>query len=538
MGQNFGFVKVAAAVPGVEVADCPHNVKEIEKQIAEAEGLGVQIIVFPELSVTAYTCADLFGHTLLLEQAQRALSGLLEATAHTSPLCVVGMPVAWGNSLYNCAVAFQQGRILGVVPKSYLPNYKEFYEERWFASGLTVTGETVELCGSRVPFGVDLLFESAGAVVGIELCEDLWVPIPPSSHLARQGADIILNLSATNELIGKHRYLLSLLQQQSARCLAGYVYASAGFGESSTDLVFAGNGIVLENGSMEATMDTLYSTVTGTEQNAAFELYKAEAHRLDSLRGRLHERYLELVADSQMTASLESSMYRQYGRLDDEATDRAYRFIRQNRNSPASLWLLESMQSRFSEAQLEQLLSELGSRNKSAQVLTDIAQRLRSADKIEPGSPYADVTLVDMWGRSTSLSGYVGYARYVVIGFWVSDSDPACRAMVRLGQLYREYGYRGATFLSVALDTDAAQWREQVRSLNLPAHQCIAAEPEEVESRYALASVPAFVVINPDGSVNSRNLTVEQLESKLKELLPYRVRRDSVNRVEIDSMKK
>lgn len=250
MGQNFGFVKVAAAVPGVEVADCPHNVKEIEKQIAEAEGLGVQIVVFPELSVTAYTCADLFGHTLLLEQAQRALAGLLEATARTSLLCVVGMPVAWGNSLYNCAVAFQQGRILGVVPKSYLPNYKEFYEKRWFASGLTVTGETVELCGSRVPFGVDLLFESAGAVVGIELCEDLWVPIPPSSHLARQGADIILNLSATNELIGKHHYLLSLLQQQSARCLAGYVYASAGFGESSTDLVFAGNGIVLENGSI------------------------------------------------------------------------------------------------------------------------------------------------------------------------------------------------------------------------------------------------------------------------------------------------
>lgn len=252
MAQNFGFVKVAAAVPGVEVADCQYNVSEIEKQIAEASEQGVQIIVFPEMSVTAYTCGDLFGHTLLLEQAQQALSHLLEVTAHCALLCVVGMPVAWQNSLYNCAVAFQQGRILGVVPKSYLPNYKEFYEERWFASGFTVRGESVELCSNRVPFGTDLLFESAGAVVGIELCEDLWVPIPPSSHLARQGADIILNLSATNELIGKHHYLLSLLRQQSARCLAGYVYASAGFGESSTDLVFAGNGIVLENGSILA----------------------------------------------------------------------------------------------------------------------------------------------------------------------------------------------------------------------------------------------------------------------------------------------
>lgn len=288
---------------------------------------------------------------------------------------------------------------------------------------------------------------------------------------------------------------------------------------------------ILENGSMEATMDTLFSTVTGTEQNEAFEAYRVEAHRLDSLRNRLHERYLEQVADSQMTAELESSMYGQYGRLDDEATDRAYRFIRKNRNSPAALWLLESMQSRFSEAQLEQLLSELGSRNKSVPVLTEIAQRLRNADKIEPGSPYADVPLVDLWGRRTALSGYVGYARYVVIGFWLSDSDPACRAMVRLGQLYKEYGYRGATFLSVALDTDAAQWRERVQTLGLPAQQCIAAEPEVVESRYALASVPAFVVINPDGSVNSRNLTVEQLESKLKELLPYRMRRDTVNRV-------
>ena len=252
MEKNFGFVKVAAAVPRVEVADCRYNIGEIEKQIAEASGLGVQIIVFPELSVTAYTCGDLFGHTLLLDQAQQALARLLDVTRDCPLLVVVGMPVAWGNSLYNCAVAFQYGRILGVVPKSYLPNYKEFYEERWFASGLSVAGESVVLCGSRVPFGTDLLFESAGAVVGIELCEDLWVPIPPSSHLARQGADIILNLSASNELIGKHHYLLSLLRQQSARCLSGYVYASAGFGESSTDLVFAGNGIVVENGTILA----------------------------------------------------------------------------------------------------------------------------------------------------------------------------------------------------------------------------------------------------------------------------------------------
>lgn len=290
---------------------------------------------------------------------------------------------------------------------------------------------------------------------------------------------------------------------------------------------------VLENGSIHATLDTLFSTVAGTEQNVAFGAYKVEAHRLDSMRRSLHNRYLELVADSQMNASLEASMYRQYGRLGDEEVERAYRFIRKNRNSPASLWLLESMQSRFSEAQLEQLLSELGGRNKNAQVLTDIAQRLRSADKIEPGSPYVDVQLVDMWGRNTALSGYVGYARYVVVGFWQSGSEPSSRAIVKLGDLYREYGYRGATFLSISLDSDAVLWHERVQAMKLPANQCIAADAEEVASLYALAAVPAFVVINPDGTIHARNLTVEQLESKLKELLPYRMRKDTVNRVEI-----
>lgn len=296
---------------------------------------------------------------------------------------------------------------------------------------------------------------------------------------------------------------------------------------------------VLENGTIEAKMDTMLSTVTGTQQNVDFETYKARSHRLDSLRSVLHDRYLDLADKGRMTAALEQKMYGQDCRLDNEEVDLAYRFIRKNRNSPASLWLLESMQSRFSEAELEKILSEFRGRDKNAPILTDIAQRLRNADKIEPGSPYADVALVDMWGRSTSLSGYVGYARYVVVGFWQADSEPSCRAMVRLGQLYREFGYRGATFLSVSLDSDAEMWREQVQTLRLPAHQCMAADPDEVESRYALASVPAFVVINPDGTINSRNLTLEQLGSKLQELLPYRVRRDTVSRVAVkaDSLK-
>ncbi len=252
MAQNFGFVKVAAAIPRVSVADCNYNVKEIESQIVEAARQGARVIVFPELSITAYTCGDLFANSLLLREAERALLQLVDSTADCPILSIVGMPVAVGSALYNCAVVFQSGEVLGVVPKRYLPNYKEFAETRWFTSGDRVTTDTVYIGGCGVPFGTDLLFESEGAVVGIELCEDLWAPAPPSAELAQAGADIIVNLSASNELIGKHTYLLSLIRQQSARCIAGYVYASAGFGESTTDLVFAGNAFVVENGELLA----------------------------------------------------------------------------------------------------------------------------------------------------------------------------------------------------------------------------------------------------------------------------------------------
>lgn len=295
---------------------------------------------------------------------------------------------------------------------------------------------------------------------------------------------------------------------------------------------------VLENGQMEAIMDTLVSTVKGTEQNVPFGQYQAEANRIDSLRRQLHENYLEQVAAGRMDTLQERKMYEQDCRLDAQEVELAYRYIRKNRTSPSALWLLETMQSRFDENRLQSLLSFLSSRNKNAQVLNEIASRLRNAHKIEPGNPYVDISLTEQWGRKLKLSGYMGYARYTVVGFWRSDSQPACRAMVQLGKLYRKYGYRGATFLFISLDSDVEQWSERVQSLSLPAQQCIAANPDEVESRYALAAVPAFVLINPDGSVNSRNLTIEQLGSKLQELLPYRARRDTVNRIEIDSMKK
>ena len=248
--MNYGFVKVAAAVPLVQVADCFYNIEKIEGLMRQASEKGVQIIAFPELSVTGYTCLDLFAQQTLLNGAEAALLQLVSNTADLDILTIVGVPLRTENRLINAAVVFQKGAIRGVVSKTYLPNYKEFQEQRWFTSATELRESTISIGKEEYPMGSHLLFRSGRLTAGIEICEDLWVPVPPSSLLAMEGANIIFNLSASNELIGKHAYLRSLICQQSARCMAGYVYASSGFGESSTDLVFAGNGIIAENGNL------------------------------------------------------------------------------------------------------------------------------------------------------------------------------------------------------------------------------------------------------------------------------------------------
>lgn len=250
--MNYGFVKVASAVPHVQVADCFYNIERIEKLMRKASEQGVQLIAFPELAVTAYTCLDLFSQQTLLDNAEKALLQLISDTADLEITTIVGVPLRTENRLINAAVVFQKGTILGVVPKTYLPNYKEFQEQRWFTSATELQQSVIKIGEQNYPSGSHLLFRSGQLSVGIEICEDLWVPVPPSSLLAMEGANIIFNLSASNELIGKHSYLRSLICQQSARCMAGYVYTSSGFGESSTDLVFAGNGIIAENGNLLA----------------------------------------------------------------------------------------------------------------------------------------------------------------------------------------------------------------------------------------------------------------------------------------------
>ena len=246
--KNYGFFRAIAASPAVHIADCNANADEIIKILQATADEQPDLVVFPEMSITGYTCADLFHSSTLLEGALDALATVAAATDGLKATVVVGMPLAASGTLYNCAVVISGGKVTGVVPKTYIPNYNEFYEKRWWAPAPETTG-TITVLGTEVPFGCGLLFSVGGTPVGIEICEDLWTPVPPSCHAAMAGAMVVANLSASDDLIGKYNYLRQLIMQQSARCLCGYVYASAGYGESSTDLVFDAKTIIAEKGS-------------------------------------------------------------------------------------------------------------------------------------------------------------------------------------------------------------------------------------------------------------------------------------------------
>ncbi len=246
--MNYGFVKVAAATPLVQVADCTYNIEQIESLIRKAATENVQIIVFPELSITAYTCMDLFSQQILQEEAEKALLQLVSNTKALEMLIFVGVPLRSGNCLLNTCVAFQKGEIIGVVPKTYLPNSKEFQEKRWFTSALDIHENEIVIGDQSYPMNRYLQFVDGDISIAVDVCEDLWMPIPPSSYMTMAGSTIIVNPSASNELIGKHAYRKQLVSQQSARCISGYIYSACGYGESTTDLVFAGSSLIAENG--------------------------------------------------------------------------------------------------------------------------------------------------------------------------------------------------------------------------------------------------------------------------------------------------
>lgn len=251
--MNYGFFRVAAASLKLKVANPSYNKEEIKKAIDKAVSEDVRLLVMPELSITGYTCADLFFTKALQQSAGEALKDIVEYSKGKNIAVVVGLPVAFYNSLYNCAVVLMNGGILGIVPKTHIANYNEFYEKRWFASGKQFEAcQGINLYGFETKIGNQIFDLGGGAVLGIEICEDLWVPNPPSSKLVQHGANIIVNLSASDEYVSKAEYRRDLIANQSARCICGYVYAGASVYESTTDLVFSGATLISENGSILA----------------------------------------------------------------------------------------------------------------------------------------------------------------------------------------------------------------------------------------------------------------------------------------------
>ena len=263
-----GFLRVAAAVPHVRVADITTNTQEIENLMVAADGKGIDILCFPELCITAYTCQDLFSQQLLLEEAEHALVKILELSRNLQVTTLVGLPFYHRGMLLNCAAVVHNGKLHGLVPKTYIPNYKEFYERRWFTSATDLhENEFIRFCGQLVPLGTQQLFRHRDATFGIEICEDLWAPIPPSNRAALEGAELIFNLSASNDLVGKNDYLRHLVVGQSARCNCAYIYAGCGYGESTQDVVFGGKAFIAENGHLlaEASPFSTESQLIATE---------------------------------------------------------------------------------------------------------------------------------------------------------------------------------------------------------------------------------------------------------------------------------
>lgn len=250
--MDFGFVKICVMSPPTAVANPAKNADSAVSAIKKAYEKGAQIIVLPELYISGYSCADLFHQSVLLNRCEEALMKILDKTRGIDSAIVIGMPISVGERLYNCAAVIQNGKLLGVVPKMYLPNYKEFYEKRWFVSGREAKETEIFICGQTVPFGKLLFKLGSKTIMGVEICEDLWAPIPPSCEMALAGANIIVNCSASNEAVSKHEYRAELIKNQSARLICAYAYSSAGIGESTTDLVFSGACMVAENGTVLA----------------------------------------------------------------------------------------------------------------------------------------------------------------------------------------------------------------------------------------------------------------------------------------------
>jgi NAD+ synthase (glutamine-hydrolysing) len=253
LSKELGFLRIGAALPALRLADVDFNIGAIIKTMRKARNQGVQILTFPEMAITGYTLGDLVQHQALLLKAKEGLGEVLKESARSTMVVIVGMPLVFEQKIFNCAVVLNSGHILGVIPKTLLPTYREFYEDRWFSPSWDGRADTIELAGQRVPFGIDILFGLRGvapAIIGVEICEDLWVPLSPHEYQALAGATVLINLSASNEVLGKADWRRMMVSSESGRCIAAYCYVSSGIGESSNDVVYSGHAIIAENGTV------------------------------------------------------------------------------------------------------------------------------------------------------------------------------------------------------------------------------------------------------------------------------------------------
>ncbi|MBR1516042.1 MAG: NAD(+) synthase [Paludibacteraceae bacterium] len=325
MKDNFGFVRVAAAVPMMRVADCSYNVEQVKQQITEAIEEGVEIICFPELTLTGYTCGDLFFTQRLQQNTLRGLEDVCNFTREKPIIVLIGAPLKVDNNLYNCAFVMTDGDVVGVVPKVNLPNTGEFYEKRWFTSGRaalqhSVEGlipriPTIELWCGDVPFGPELLFMTRNCCFGVEICEDLWSPLPPSTQLAIQGAELIFNLSSSNCVTGKHAFRRQMITQQSARVHCGYVYTSSGVGESSSDIVFSGSTYIAENGELLSEGDRFQHNSSMVIQEIDVERLRIDRQRNTNFTKDQHGRYRKVnVAPIEREDDYSEPVHRHFSR--------------------------------------------------------------------------------------------------------------------------------------------------------------------------------------------------------------------------------